>query len=136
MYRSRHAIPPLPHQDPQNRDWKHPRIRFALVPRFRLDIVGPFEREIRTITELAARASGISERDRHVIVVPIYDLQIANLREKFPDVEILGEQVSVRSLGQASIRYVSASTPPLDSQKKLRPSVELSYFQRRLQELP
>jgi len=107
MYRSRHAVPPLPHQDPQNRDWKHPRIRFALVPCFRLDIVGPFEREIRPITELAARASGISERDsQNVIVVPIYDLQIANLREKFPDVEILGEQVSVRSLGQASIRTV------------------------------
>ena len=91
MHRARHAVPPLPYQDPKNtgRDWKHPRIRLAIVPRSRLDIVGPFEREIRHITEFATRSSGmpLPERDGCVIV-PAYDLQIANIRDKFPDVEI------------------------------------------------
>ncbi len=107
MHRSRHAVSPLPCQDPQNRDWKHPRIRFAAVSRSSLDIVGPFEREIRPITELVERASGmpLPRRDGFVIV-PVYDLQIANLRDKFPNVEILDEKFSIPSLSQASIRYV------------------------------
>jgi hypothetical protein len=107
MHRARHAIPPLSCQDPQIRDWKCPRIRFAVVSRPMLDIVGPFEGEIRPITELVARASGmpLPQRDGCVIV-PVYDLQIVNIRDKFPDVEILGEKFSIPSLSQASIRYV------------------------------
>jgi hypothetical protein len=82
-----------------------------------LDIVGPFEREIRPITELAARASGmpLPQRDGCVIV-PVYDLQIANLRDKFPNVEILDEKFSVPSLSQASVRYVPYSVISLDPQ--------------------
>lgn len=107
MHRARHAVPPLPHQGPRSRDWKHPRIRFAFVQRSRLDILGPFESEIRPITELAIRASGrpLLERDG-CVVVPVYDLQVANIRAKFPDVEILDEEFSIPSLAQASIRYV------------------------------
>jgi hypothetical protein len=109
MHRARHAVPPTC-QDLQNRDWNHPQIRFAVVPRSRLNIVGPFEREVRRITKLATRSSGVPfpERDGCVIV-PVYDLQIANLRDKFPNVEILGEEFSIPSLGQASIRYVHRS---------------------------
>ncbi len=72
-----------------------------------LDIVGPFEREICPITELVARASGmpLPRRDGSVFV-PVYDLQIANLRDKFPNIEILDEKFSIPSLSQASIRYV------------------------------
>ncbi|KAH9998791.1 IucC family-domain-containing protein [Russula compacta] len=107
MYRARHAVPPFPQQDPQSRDWKHPRIHFAVVSRSRLDISGPFEREILPIMELATRASGmpLPERDGRVIV-PVYDLQVSNLRSKFPDVEILDEKFSIPSLCQASIRTV------------------------------
>jgi hypothetical protein len=72
--------------------------------------VGPFEGEIRRITELAIHHSGmpLPQRDGRV-VVPVYDLQIANIRDKFPNVEILDEEFSVPSLGQASIRYVYQS---------------------------
>ena len=112
MHRARHAVP-LSCQGPQNslsRDWKHPRVRFAVVPRTRLDIVGPFERDIRQVTELATRPSGVPLPQRDgCVIVPVYDLQIANLRDKFPNVEILGEEFSIPSLGQASIRYVHQS---------------------------
>ena len=72
-----------------------------------LDVVGPFEREIRPITELATRASGmpLPQRDG-CIIVPVYDLQIPNLQDKFPNVEILDKKFSVPSLSQASIRCV------------------------------
>lgn len=107
MHRARHAIPPLSCQNPQNRDWKHPRIRFAVVPRSMLDIVGPFEQEVRPITELVARASDVPLPQRDgCVIVPVYDLQTANLRDKFPNVEILDEKFSIPSLSQASIRHV------------------------------
>jgi hypothetical protein len=72
-----------------------------------LDIVGPFEREIRPITELVVSASGMPlPQQDGCVIVPVYDLQIANLRDKFPNVEILDEKFSIPSLSQASIRYV------------------------------
>ena len=77
------------------------------MSRSMLDIVGPYEHEIRAITELVARASGLPLPGRdECVIVPVYDLQIANLRDKFPNVEILDEKFSIPSLGQASIRYV------------------------------
>lgn len=57
--------------------------------------------------ELATRASGMPLPGRNgCLVIPVYDLQVSNLRSKFPDVEILDEEFSVPSLCQASIRYV------------------------------
>ncbi|KAI0303605.1 IucC family-domain-containing protein [Multifurca ochricompacta] len=107
MHRARHAVSPLPQHDPQSRDWNNPRIHFAVVSSSRLDILGPFEREIRAVTGIASRVSGrlLPERDG-CIIVPVYDLQVANLRSKFPDVEILDEELSIPALGQTSIRTV------------------------------
>jgi hypothetical protein len=107
MHRARHAVPPLPPQEPQSRNWNLPQIHFAVVHRSRLNILGPFEQEIRNITELVSRASNrvLPQRDECVII-PVYDLQIANICAKFPDVEILDEEFSVPALSQASIRYV------------------------------
>lgn len=129
MHRARHAVPPLPHQDPRSRDWKHPQIRFAFVQRSRLDVLGPFETEIRPITELAIRASGrpLPEKDG-CVVVPVYDLQVANIRDKFPEVEILDEEFSIPSLAQASIRYVRRFTVPLGP--RAGSSAEPSSFPR------
>jgi hypothetical protein len=108
MHRARHAVPPLQHQELQSRDWNLPRIRFALVLRSRLDILGPFEQAIRSITELASRASGrMSPQQGEYVVVPVYDLQVANIRAMFPDVEILDGGFSLPALSQASIRYVA-----------------------------
>jgi hypothetical protein len=107
MHRARHAVSPLPPQEPQSRNWNLPRIHFAVVHRSRLSILGPFEQEIRNVTELVSRASGrvLPQRDECVII-PVYDLQLANICAKFPDVEILDEEFSIPALSQASIRYV------------------------------
>lgn len=107
MHRARHPVPPLLPQDPQSRDWNYPRIRFAIVSRARLEIQGPFEQEAREIVELASRVSGRPPPQRDgCVIVPVYDLQVENIRAKFPDVEILDKDFSVSAFGQASIRYV------------------------------
>ncbi|SRR6266851_5063842 len=127
MHKARHALLPLAYQDPKIRDWRHPQIRFAIVSHSRLNILGPFESEIRSITELAKFASGrpLPERDG-CIIVPVYDLQVANLRAKYPDVEILDEEFSIPALGQASIRYVHQSW--LCRVPRTGLSAELSFF--------
>ncbi|KAI9457132.1 IucC family-domain-containing protein [Russula earlei] len=126
MHRARHAIPPLPRQDPQGSDWKRPQIRFAVVSRSRLDIVGHFEQEIRPVIELARLASGmpLPERDG-CIIVPVHDVQIANVRAKFPGVETLDEKFSVPSLAQASTRTIVVPEVP-DIALKLSIGIRIS----------
>ena len=107
MHRARHVLPPLLPHDPQSRDWNFPRIRFAVVSHARLDILGPFEQEARVIVELASRVSGMPPPQRDgCVIVPVYDLQVENLRAKFPDVEFLDNDFSIPAFGQASIRCV------------------------------
>ncbi|KAH9003054.1 IucC family-domain-containing protein [Lactarius hatsudake] len=113
MHRARHTVPPLLPHDSQSRDWNFPRIRFAVASHAMLDILGPFEEEARVVVELASRVSGrpLPQRDG-CIVVPVYDLQVENLRAKFPDVEILDDDFSIPAFGQASIRTVIFSEIP------------------------
>lgn len=107
MHRARHAVPPLLPQEPQIRDWNFLRIRFAILSHARLDILGPFEQEARVIVELASRVSGRPPPQRDgCVIVPVYDLQVENIRAKFPDVEILDKDFSIPASGQASIRCV------------------------------
>ena len=108
MHRARHSAPPLLPHNPHSRDWNFPRIRFAVVPQARLEILGLFEQEARVIVELASRVSGRPPPQRDgCVVVPVYDLQVENLRAKFPDVEILDKDFSIPAFGQASIRCVA-----------------------------
>ena len=107
MHRARHAVPPLLPQEPQIRDWNFLRIRFAILSHARLDILGPFEQEARVIVELASRVSGRPPPQRDgCVIVPVYDLQVENIRAKFPDVEILDKDFSIPASAQASIRCV------------------------------
>ncbi|KAI0043239.1 hypothetical protein FA95DRAFT_1498871 [Auriscalpium vulgare] len=119
MHRARRTLPPLPAVTPADRDWHHPRIRFALVPRKRLEFQGAFEREVEPLTRLAAQRAGKSlpDGDDERIVMPLYDLQVTNVREKFPDIEVLGEEFSIQALGQVSIRTVVVPEIPRTAYK-------------------
>ncbi|KAI0058643.1 hypothetical protein BV25DRAFT_1829878 [Artomyces pyxidatus] len=114
MHRARRTLPPLPAVSPDTRSWYHPKIRFALVPRGRLDIKGTFEAEIRPLAQMAARRCGrpIPDGIDDQVLMPVYDLQTANIRAKFPDCEILDEDFSLDALGQASIRTVVVPDMP------------------------
>ena len=125
MHRARHSAPPLIPHDPHSRDWNFPRIRFVVVSQARLEILGPFEQEARVIVELASRVSGRPTPQRDgCVVVPVYDLQVENIRAKFPDVEILDKEFSIPAFGQASIRCV-LSNPGSVKVRYLPQSVEL-----------
>ncbi|THH15695.1 hypothetical protein EW146_g4821 [Bondarzewia mesenterica] len=112
MHRARRTLAPLPSVSPDTRNWYRPRIRFAVVPRERVDILGRFEEEIRALAQVAAERSGITMPDDGRVIMPVYDLQIPNLEAKFDGIQILDEAFSLEALGQASIRTVVVPEAP------------------------
>jgi len=89
-------------------DWYHPQIRFVCVPRSRIDIQGPFEREMRSLAEKVAAKSGKALPDNlHSVLMPVHELQIPNIASKFQDVKILDSDISVKGFAQSSIRYIT-----------------------------
>jgi hypothetical protein len=111
MHRARRTMPPLAPATLMTRDWHHPRIRFAVIERSRLDILGAFEDHVRRLAEAAAAKCGkqLPDIGSCHVVMPVYDLQIANLKEKFTGVMILDEDISLGAQAQASLRYVFSS---------------------------
>jgi hypothetical protein len=88
-------------------DWYHPRIRFISVPTTSLVIQGPFEREMRCLAAKVSASSGKAlPDDKSSILLPVHELQILNIAQKFPDVKILDSDISIKGYAQSSIRYV------------------------------
>jgi len=69
--------------------------------------IGNFEDDLRPIVKLAAERCGqetlIQQKQAAGVLVPIYDLQAAKIKESFPGVEVL-QDLNLDALGQASIR--------------------------------
>lgn len=111
MHRARRTLPPLQSLTPATRDWYRPRVRFAVVPRSRMDVRGDFEIQILDLAKAAAAHVGASlpqiAPDR--LIMPVYDLQVANIQDKFADVQILPEEISIQAQAQASLRCVCSS---------------------------
>ncbi|KZV67525.1 hypothetical protein PENSPDRAFT_676723 [Peniophora sp. CONT] len=108
MHRARRTLPPLQPLTPATRDWYRPKVRFAVVSRSRVDVRGDFEARILDLAKAAALHTGVTlpEIAPDRLIMPVYDLQVANLQEKFTDVQILPEVISIQAQAQASLRTV------------------------------
>ncbi|KAK0235809.1 IucC family-domain-containing protein [Armillaria nabsnona] len=94
-------------------DWYNPIIRFARVPRSRLDIQGPFDVMSFALAQKAAQRAGkMLIVDDTTIVVPIHEVQITNIIAKFQGVDILPPDINIRARGQASIRTLVIPESP------------------------
>lgn len=109
MHRARRTLPPLQPLTPATRDWYRPRVRFATVSRSRMNVRGDFEARMLDLAKDAAARTGarLPELAPDRIIMPVYDLQVANIQEKFADVEILPEEISIQAQAQASLRCVN-----------------------------
>ncbi|VDC02812.1 unnamed protein product [Peniophora sp. CBMAI 1063] len=109
MHRARRTLPPLQPLTPATRDWYRPKVRFAVVSRSRVDIRGDFEARILDLVKVAAAHTGASlpEIPPDRLIMPVYDLQVANIEDKFPDVQILPESISIQTQAQASLRTIT-----------------------------
>lgn len=100
-----HRARMLPINTNPNYDWYRPRVRFARVPRSSLDLLGDFESKITPLAVHAAAKCGQElVLDDFTVIMPVHELQVANILAKFSEVEMLHPDISVEALGQSSIR--------------------------------
>ncbi|KAI0058644.1 hypothetical protein BV25DRAFT_1964653 [Artomyces pyxidatus] len=107
MHKTRHFLPPIPSFNPGTYDLYSPRIRLAAVPRENLKVTGDFEELTKPILDAAA-ANAQQELvvPENFVVVPVHELQVYHIVEKFPEADVYPGEFSVPAQAQQSIRSV------------------------------
>ena len=107
MHKTRHFLPPIPSLTPGSYDLYSPRLRLATLPRTSLHVTGAFEALVRPILEGAIKNAG-KALDIPVthIVVPIHELQVSHILDKFKEATVFPEEFSVPARAQQSVRYL------------------------------
>lgn len=106
MHKTRHFLPPIREITPGSYDLYHPRVRLVAVPKEKLSVTYDFEKDTRAILEAASTNAGEQlVVPEGFIVVPVHELQVAHVREKFQDVQVYPSKFSVPASAQQSIRY-------------------------------
>ncbi|KAF8348962.1 IucC family-domain-containing protein [Amanita rubescens] len=107
MHKMRYFVPPLPDYAPGTYNLYHIKLRFVSVPKSQLKITNDFEEYIKPVIETASRHAGTQIKvpaDR--LVMPVHELQISHIQDKFPDIEVLPSEFMVSAHAQQSIRSV------------------------------
>lgn len=105
MHKTRHFLPPLPEYEPGEYDLYHTKLRLIAVPKDNLKITYEFEKHTQPIIAAMSKAAGrpLPLRDGY-IVVPVHELQVTHIEDKFPDAEIFPDDFSLPIFGQQSVR--------------------------------
>ncbi|KIJ27921.1 hypothetical protein M422DRAFT_37525 [Sphaerobolus stellatus SS14] len=113
MHRARRTIAPLPSVKPGQYNYYFPHLRFVTIPRDNLLIQGNFEDSIGPLRDSAAKHAGKPlEVSSDLVLLPIHELQISNIVEKFIGAIVLPEEYRVLAPAQASIRTLSLPCSP------------------------
>jgi len=108
MYRLRGFFPPLPKYAPGEYDFLRPKLRFVSFFQEELKITYDFENLISPLLDAAeARAGRPFNVENGRIIIPVHELQIYYIREKFGTAVIYPEEFSLPLLAQQSLRYVN-----------------------------
>lgn len=97
----------MPSLNPGSYDLYSPRLRLAILPRASLHVTGDFEALIQPILEGATKSAGraFDVPESH-IVVPVHELQVSHILDKFEEATVYPEEFSVPARAQQSIRSV------------------------------
>nr|CAG8437451.1 12310_t:CDS:10 [Entrophospora candida] len=104
LHKSRKTVPPISEIVPGSYDFEKPLIRFALVPHDKVCIRGSFEEGIRQLVDTMKFPKPNIPSDK--VLVPFHELQLPIIKSKFPHVEILPIEYSIRANSQTNIRTV------------------------------
>jgi hypothetical protein len=110
MHKTRQMLLPADSFAPGSYDLYSPRLRLAAFPRASLNVAGDFEASTRPILDATARNAGkplVVPRD--YVMVPIHELQVPHIADKFEEAIVYPEEFSVPVHAQQSIRYLPAS---------------------------
>lgn len=105
MHKTRHFLPPMPSLTPGSYDLYSPRLRLAILPRASLHVTGDFEALVQPILDGAKKNAGktLNVPVTHV-VVPIHELQVSHILDKFKEATVYSEEFSVAARAQQSLR--------------------------------
>ena len=110
MHKTRQFLPPISTLTPGSYDLYTPRLRLAGFPRASLNVTGDFEALIRPVLDAAIRNAGKAlDVPQGHIIVPIHELQVPHILEKFKEATVYPDEFSVPALAQQSVRYLSTS---------------------------
>lgn len=92
---------------PGSYDLYSPHLRLTILPRASLHVTGNFEALIQPILEGAMKNAGtaLNVPETH-IVVPVHELQVPHILEKFKEATVLPGEFNVPALAQQSVRYL------------------------------
>ena len=100
-------VPPMPDYAPGTYDLYRVKLRFVSIPKNRLKILNDFEKHVKPVIDAASRHTNtqLKVSEDHLIL-PVHELQISHIQDKFPDLEVLPADFTVSALAQQSIRCV------------------------------
>ncbi|KAG6830045.1 hypothetical protein H0H92_002463 [Tricholoma furcatifolium] len=127
MHKTRYFLPPLPDFAPGSVDLYHPRLRLIAVPRANLDITYDFEALVQPIVAaMFKRAPTDMHIPENYVAVPVHELQITHIRDKFQEAQVYPEEVGLDLLAQQSIRSVIVPDAYKDLSLKLGVGIKLT----------
>ncbi|KAF8626421.1 hypothetical protein AX17_006587 [Amanita inopinata Kibby_2008] len=127
MHKTRYFLPPLPDFEPGTYDLYHAKLRLVAVPRNKLKTTYQFEKYVKPIVEAASQRAGeLLTLPTGSVALPVHELQIVHIQNKFPEIEILPEQYNVPILAQQSIRSVQVPDAYADLSLKLGVGLKLT----------
>lgn len=105
MHKTRKFLPPIPDFKPGQFDLHHPILRLVALPRDVLKITYDFEELTSPVIKAAGKQAGKSliAPPGHVII-PIHELQVHHIQDKFPEAHIFPKEFSLPLQAQQSLR--------------------------------
>ncbi|KAJ3920117.1 IucC family-domain-containing protein [Lentinula edodes] len=144
MHKTRMFLPPMRDiTDDDTYDLYNPQLRFIALPKSSLHITYDFEELTEPLRQTAAQAAAAAASDQvqkfltptgemsippSHLVIPIHELQIPHIEEKFPEALIYPEQFKLPLQAQQSIRSVilPSFSSPSSSPSKLSVGIKLT----------
>ncbi|KAI8384841.1 IucC family-domain-containing protein [Radiomyces spectabilis] len=113
MHKARKSFPPMPPLNPEHVNLEQPKLRLVAVPRTSMKVRGDFDALSAPLVDIMLgkgndQVTGQLRRQYadHVLI-PIHELQVPNIQQKFPDAVVLSSQHEVPVYSLTSIRSVA-----------------------------
>ncbi|KAG5642423.1 hypothetical protein DXG03_002797 [Asterophora parasitica] len=107
MHKTRYFLPPLPDFAPGAVDLYHPKLRLVALPKENLHITYDFEAHTKPVIAAMSKNAGRQLVIREgFVAIPVHELQVVHVQDKFKEAEIYPSEFSLSLLAQQSIRSV------------------------------
>jgi len=128
IHKTDRFLPPMPSLAPGSYyDLYSPRLRLAALPLGNLHVTGDFEALTKPILDAAERNAGKNLKvPEEYIVVPVHELQIPHILDKFKEAIVYEEEFSVPARAQQSIRSIVLPDVLPTTQLKLAVGIKLT----------